>query len=154
MIHPVILSGGAGTRLWPMSRALYPKQLLNLVGPASLLQQTALRVAGDAGRTAPLVVANEEHRFVIAEQLREIGQGQPTIVLEPVARNTAPAVAAAALLAAQQDPEALILVMPADHVVTDPASFNDCVATAVAAAREGWLVTLGIEPTSASTAFG
>ena len=96
MIHPVILSGGSGTRLWPMSRALYPKQLLALTGERSLLQETAHRVAGDAGFAPPLIVANEEHRFIIAEQLREIGVVPEALVLEPVGRNTAPAAAVAA----------------------------------------------------------
>ena len=97
MIHPVILSGGSGTRLWPMSRTLYPKQILPLVGDHSLLQQAALRVDGLANFHAPLVVANEEHRFIIAEQLREIGLAAQRLLLEPVGRNTAPAAAAAAL---------------------------------------------------------
>src|SRR5450759_5243552 len=97
MIHPVILSGGSGTRLWPMSRSLYPKQLLALVGERSLLQETALRVIGDPGFAAPLIIANEEHRFIIAEQLREIGAVPDALVLEPVGRNTAPAASIAAL---------------------------------------------------------
>src|SRR6266404_799844 len=97
MIHPVILSGGSGTRLWPMSRSLYPKQLLALVGERSLLQQTVLRVAGDTGFAPPLIIANEEHRFIIAEQLREIGAAAEALVLEPVGRNTAPAACVAAL---------------------------------------------------------
>src|ERR1700693_6349251 len=97
MIHPVILSGGSGTRLWPMSRALYPKQLLALVGERSLLQQTVLRVARDAGFAAPQIIANEEHRFIIAERLREIAIAPDALILEPVGRNTAPAACVAAL---------------------------------------------------------
>src|ERR1700693_6569428 len=105
MIHPVILSGGSGTRLWPMSRSLYPKQLLALVGERSLLQETVLRVAGDAEFAAPLIIANEEHRFIIAEQLREIGAVADALVLEPIGRNTAPAASIAALrLAPANDP--------------------------------------------------
>src|SRR5713101_2421020 len=106
MIHPVILSGGSGTRLWPMSRSLYPKQLLALVGERSLLQQTVLRIAGD-GFTAPLIIANEEHRFIIAEQLREIGAVADALVLEPIGRNTAPAACVAALRLAPSEPDAL-----------------------------------------------
>src|SRR5258707_4568251 len=97
MIHPVILSGGSGTRLWPMSRSLYPKQLLALVGERSLLQQTVLRVTGDFGFAPPLIIANEEHRFIIAEQLREISAVADALVLEPVGRNSAPAACVAAL---------------------------------------------------------
>src|SRR5205085_9787680 len=96
MIYPVILSGGSGTRLWPMSRSLYPKQLLALVGEHSLLQETALRVTNHAGYAAPMVIANEEHRFIIAEQLREIGVAADALILEPVGRNTPPAACLAA----------------------------------------------------------
>src|SRR6187401_122762 len=119
MIHPVILSGGSGTRLWPMSRSLYPKQLLVLTGERSLLQETARRVAGDAGFAPPLIVANEEHRFIIAEQLREIGVTPEAILLEPVGRNTAPAACVAALRLAANDLDALMLVMPSDHAIAD-----------------------------------
>src|SRR5438552_44668 len=103
MIYPVILSGGSGTRLWPMSRSLYPKQLLALVGDASLLQQTVQRVAGRPGFAPPLIVANEEHRFIIAEQLREIAAEAAALLLEPVGRNTAPAAAVGALRIADSD---------------------------------------------------
>jgi len=119
MIHPVILSGGSGTRLWPMSRSLYPKQLLALTGERSLLQETARRVAADAGFAPPLIVANEEHRFIIAEQLREIGVVPEALVLEPVGRNTAPAAAVAALRLAAKDPDALMLVLASDHAIAD-----------------------------------
>jgi mannose-1-phosphate guanylyltransferase/mannose-1-phosphate guanylyltransferase/mannose-6-phosphate isomerase len=153
-IYPVILSGGSGSRLWPLSRESFPKQLLPLAGERSMLQDTAARVA-DAERFQPLtVVANEAHRFVIAEQLREIGVEDARIVLEPVARNTAPAVAVAALLAAEQDPDALVLVMPADHVILDAASFHRAVAAGEAAARKGALVLFGIEPDSPATGYG
>src|SRR5580765_3706562 len=121
MIHPVILSGGSGTRLWPMSRSLYPKQLLTLVGERSLLQETALRVIGDPGFAAPLIIANEEHRFIIAEQLREIGAVPDALMLEAVGRNTAPAACVAALRLAAEDPDALMLVMASDHVILDGA---------------------------------
>lgn len=154
MIHPVILSGGAGTRLWPMSRALYPKQLLSLVGQGTLLQQTASRVAGRDGMAAPLVVGNEEHRFIIAEQLRESGVTPQMLLLEPVGRNTAPAAAAAALCLVEREPEALILVMPSDHSIDDMAAFRAAVERAASAAKAGFLVTFGIAPERAETGFG
>src|SRR5882724_12911778 len=116
-ITPVILSGGSGTRLWPLSRALYPKQLLPLLSPDSLLQETATRVADPARFAAPLIIANDEHRFIIAEQLRQIDAAPQAIVLEPVGRNTAPAACIAALILAASDPGALLLVMPSDHVI-------------------------------------
>src|SRR5689334_14311059 len=106
MIHPVILSGGTGTRLWPMSRARYPKQLLALTAKKSLLQETALRVPAEAGFAPPLIVANEEHRFIIAEQLREIGVAPKALILEPAGRNTAPAACIAALCLAEAGPDA------------------------------------------------
>jgi mannose-1-phosphate guanylyltransferase / mannose-6-phosphate isomerase len=153
-IFPVILSGGSGSRLWPLSRESFPKQLLPLAGERTMLQETALRVA-DTARFHPVtVIANAEHRFVIAEQLREVGQGAPTIVLEPVARNTAPAVAAAALIAAQADPDALILVMPADHAVPDAGGFLAAVDAGVPAAQAGALVLFGIQPDSPATGYG
>jgi mannose-1-phosphate guanylyltransferase/mannose-6-phosphate isomerase len=153
-IFPVILSGGSGSRLWPLSRESFPKQLLPLAGPRTMLQETALRVADPALFHPVTVIANTEHRFVIAEQLRDIGQGQPTIVLEPVARNTAPAVAAAALIASRTDPAALILVMPADHAVPDPQGFLDAIKAGTAAAQNGALVLFGIEPDSPATGYG
>src|SRR5216683_8073156 len=146
MIHPVILSGGSGTRLWPMSRSLYPKQLLALVGERSLLQETALRVIGDPGFAAPLIIANEEHRFIIAEQLREIGAVPDTLVLEPVGRNTAPAACVAALRLAASEPDALMLVLASDHVIGDHAAFHAAIRRAAAAGRAGYLVSLGITP--------
>src|SRR5579872_7483452 len=154
MIHPVILSGGSGTRLWPMSRALYPKQLLALTGAESLLQQTALRVPGDAGFAPPLIIANEEHRFIIAEQLRAIGVTPAALILEPVGRNTAPAACVAALRLAIEDPEALMLVMPSDHAIADVAAFRRATEAAAAAARAGHLATFGIAPERAETGFG
>ncbi|HYM74204.1 MAG TPA: mannose-1-phosphate guanylyltransferase/mannose-6-phosphate isomerase [Stellaceae bacterium] len=153
-IHPVILSGGSGTRLWPMSRALYPKQLLALVGEHSLLQQAALRVPGSAGFAAPLVIANEEHRFIIAEQLRGIDLVPQALLLEPVGRNTAPAAAVAALRLVETDPDALMLLMPSDHVVEDVGAFRQAVERAAAAARTGRLVTFGISPERAETGYG
>src|SRR5829696_7147727 len=158
MIHPVILSGGSGTRLWPMSRSLYPKQLLALVGERSLLQETALRVTGDAGFAAPLIVANEEHRFIIAEQLREIGVAAEALILEPVGRNTAPAACVAALRLAQSqapgDPDALMLVLASDHAIADLDAFHGAVDRAAAAGRAGYLVSLGITPDRPETGYG
>jgi mannose-1-phosphate guanylyltransferase / mannose-6-phosphate isomerase len=154
-INPVILSGGSGTRLWPMSRTHYPKQFLPLVGDNSLLQQAALRVAGAAGFAAPLVIANEEHRFLIAEQLREIGATPQALLLEPVGRNTAPAVAVAALRLAEHDPAALMLVTPSDHRIDDVPAFLAAVdRAAAAAARAGFLVTFGVTPERAETGYG
>ncbi len=154
MIHPVILSGGSGTRLWPMSRALYPKQLLALTGERSLLQETVLRVANDAEFAAPLIIANEEHRFIIAEQLRAIGALPDALVLEPTGRNTAPAACVAALRLAAREPEALMLVMPSDHVIGDLDAFRRAVERAAAAARGEHLVTFGITPERAETGYG
>ncbi|HCZ48060.1 MAG TPA: mannose-1-phosphate guanylyltransferase/mannose-6-phosphate isomerase, partial [Gammaproteobacteria bacterium] len=128
MIIPVILSGGAGTRLWPLSRELYPKQFLPLVAERSLLQETALRLRGLPQAQAPLVVCNEEHRFLVAEQLRQVDAGGGHILLEPAARNTAPAVALAALHAQRQgNGDALLLVLPSDHVIADPAALQQAV---------------------------
>src|SRR5438105_9763016 len=146
MIHPVVLSGGSGTRLWPMSRTLYPKQLLTLLGRDSLLQQTVLRVA-DVGRfAAPFLVANEEHRFIIAEQLREIAAAPCALLLEPVGRNTAPAACASALALSEADPGALMLVLPSDHTIGDIEAFLAAVDRAATAASGGALVSFGIAP--------
>ena len=154
MIHPVILSGGSGTRLWPMSRTLYPKQLLSLLGQDSLLQQTVRRVADRQGFAAPLLVANEEHRFIIAEQLREIAAVPRSLLLEPVGRNTAPAACIAALALIEAEPDPLMLVMPSDHTIGDLAAFAGAVERAAAAARAGALVSFGIAPQRAETGYG
>lgn len=152
-ILPVILSGGSGTRLWPLSREAYPKQFLPLAGDVSMLQATWQRVAPVATR-APLVVANEAHRFVAAEQLAQVG-GQPqTILLEPVGRNTAPAIAVAALEAISDGSDPLLLVLPSDHVITDTAAFHAAIGDAAPAAAAGKLVTFGIVPTGAETGYG
>jgi mannose-1-phosphate guanylyltransferase/mannose-6-phosphate isomerase len=156
MIYPVILSGGSGTRLWPMSRALYPKQLLALTEGGSLLQQTVRRVADPARFAAPLVVANEEHRFVIAEQLREVGVEPQALLLEPVGRNTAPAacIAALTLIETAGEPDPLMLLMPSDHAIADAAAFAAATDCAALAARQGRLVTFGIAPERAETGYG
>jgi mannose-1-phosphate guanylyltransferase / mannose-6-phosphate isomerase len=153
-IHPVILSGGSGTRLWPMSRTLYPKQLLGLVGEHSLLQQTARRVCDPERFAAPLVIANEEHRFIIAEQLREIDIAPQGLFLEPVGRNTAPAACVAALSLAEAEPDALMLLLASDHAIADEMAFLAGVERARSAAREGMLVCLGITPERAETGYG
>lgn len=155
MLVPVILSGGAGTRLWPLSRELYPKQLLPLVGPLTMLQETLRRLDGLDDVAAPVVVCNETHRFLVAEQLRQIGLGKTRILLEPAVRNTAPAVAVAAMVAADatgSDP--LLLVLPADHVIRDNAAFHAAIAEAMVEAQAGRLVTFGVKPHAAETGFG
>lgn len=153
-IFPVVLSGGSGTRLWPLSRTLYPKQFLPLVTTKTMLQETVERVANPALFHPPLVVCNEEHRFLVAEQLREIGVVPRDIVLEPVARNTAPAIAAAALLLSAIDPQAVMLVLPSDHVISKPADFHKAVQTGLAAACAGSIVTFGIKPSGPEPGYG
>ncbi|MGC8520143.1 MAG: sugar phosphate nucleotidyltransferase, partial [Steroidobacteraceae bacterium] len=155
MLTPVILSGGAGTRLWPLSRELYPKQLLALTGERTMIQQTALRLEG-LSAAAPVVVCNEAHRFLVAEQLREIHIPPQSIVLEPMGRNTAPAIALAAHAALKRSGAAdpLLLVLPADHVIRDVPAFQKAVTAALAAASDGRLVTFGIVPTSPETGYG
>ena len=150
---PVILSGGSGTRLWPLSRQAYPKQFLALAGEDTMLQATWLRVA-ELASAAPLVVANEDHRFMVAEQLRQVGCTPAAIVLEPVGRNTAPAIAVAALQATADGADPLLLVLPSDHVIADAAGFRAAVAAATPAAQAGKLVTFGIVPTAAETGYG
>lgn len=151
---PVILSGGSGTRLWPLSRAKKPKQFLPLLNDKSMLQNTLLRVKGLAGLGAPLIICNEDHRFMVAEQLRELAITSPAIVLEPEGRNTAPAIAVAALNAMQQGDDPLLLVLAADHAIKDVPAFHQAVELAVPAANQGKLVTFGIVPTSAHTGYG
>jgi mannose-1-phosphate guanylyltransferase/mannose-6-phosphate isomerase len=153
-IYPVILSGGAGTRLWPLSREALPKQFLRLLSDRSLLQETLLRVQGIDHVRAPVVVANQEHRFLIAEHLRAIDVIPHTLFLEPVARNTAPALAAAALRIVRDSPDALMLVLPSDHHIPDGDGFRQGVADAVPAASAGHLVTFGITPRWPETGYG
>ena len=153
-IHPVILSGGAGTRLWPLSRASYPKQLLKLSSQRTMLQDTVARGLIDVGFAAPLLVCNEEHRFLVDDQLQQIGIKPQAILLEPKARNTGPAIAAAALWLLARDPDALMLVQPSDHVIASPADFHRAVMRGLAAAQEGRLVTFGIKPVRPDTGYG
>lgn len=151
---PVILCGGTGSRLWPLSREAYPKQFLPLTGNQTMLQATALRVSGLAGAQAPILVCNESHRFAAAEQLQEIDRAAQSILLEPCARNTAPAIALAALAAVEQGEDPLLLVLPADHVVADTQAFLQSVTAATTLAESGHLVTFGIVPTNAETGYG
>ena len=155
LIQPIVLSGGSGTRLWPLSREKYPKQLLPLIGEDSLLQATVRRVQGIAGvdLAAPLVVSNEEYRFVIAEQLRLLGT-PGTIVLEPVGRNTAPALTLAALFAVKNGSDPVLLVMPADHVIIDTQAFQTAVRAGADLAAHGAVVTFGITPDAPETGYG
>ena len=155
LLQPIVLSGGSGTRLWPLSREKYPKQLLPLIGDDSLLQATVRRVQGIADVTlaAPLVVSNEEYRFVIAEQLRLMGQ-PGAIVLEPMGRNTAPALTLAALFAIKTDSDPILLVMPADHVIVDKAAFQAVVRAGADLAAQGAVVTFGITPDTPETGYG
>lgn len=153
-IHPVILSGGAGTRLWPLSRAVYPKQLLKLVSDRSLLQETAARGLADVGFAPPVVVCNEDHRFLVTDQLEEVGVRPQAILLEPLARNTGPAIAAAALWLQKRDPDALMLVQPSDHVIGTLSEFHGAAMRGLAAAQAGRLVTFGIKPNQPETGYG
>jgi mannose-1-phosphate guanylyltransferase/mannose-6-phosphate isomerase len=151
---PVILSGGAGTRLWPLSREMYPKQLLALTSKQTMLQETALRLAGIPGAGAPIIVCNEAHRFTVAEQIRALDAAPAAILLEPVGRNTAPAVALAALRARDIDPQAMLVVAPADHVIRDARAFQQAATVAVGLARGGKLVTFGIVAHAPETGYG
>ena len=154
VIHPVILSGGSGTRLWPMSRAQYPKQLLPLLTERTLLQEAGLRVADPTQFAPPLIISNDEHRFIVAEQLRLVDVAPAAIILEPIGRNTAPACAVAALTLAATAPDALMLIMPSDHAITDPVAFKAAVARAAEAAATGRLVTFGIKADRPETGYG
>lgn len=158
MIYPVILSGGTGTRLWPLSRRSYPKQFSPLIGGRTLFQRSASRMAGVslAGHhfASPLVLTNADFRFIVAEQLAAIGIDPGTIMLEPEGRNTAPAVLAAALHVAEADPDGIMLVAPSDHVVEDVAAFHHAIAQGLTSVEAGRLVTFGITPTQPETAYG
>ena len=160
ILQPVILSGGSGSRLWPMSRAMYPKQLLPMVSEQTLLQDTVNRLDGleDASAVSaladPLVVCNEAHRFFVAEQLLELGKTTADIILEPIGRNTAPALTLAALTVANKDPQAVMMVMPADHVIADVNAFHTAIIKGIDLAQQNNLVTFGITPNSPETGYG
>ena len=157
-ITPVILCGGSGTRLWPLSREQYPKQLLKLAGNHTMLQATALRLSGaslgEAQTAAPILVGNEEHRFLLAEQLREVGVRHAALILEPCGRNTAPALTLAALAANADGNDPVMLVMPADHIIQGEAAFRAAVLHGARLADTGKLVTFGITPTGPETGYG
>lgn len=152
-VHPVILCGGSGTRLWPLSRATHPKQLLSLVGGETMVQDTMRRFSAD-GFSPPLLISNEAHRFILAEQTREIGITPNRIVLEPVARNTAPAAAIAALILSQNAEDAVVLISPADHIVANRTSLRAAIAAAKPLAEAGHLVTFGVRPNTPETGYG
>jgi mannose-1-phosphate guanylyltransferase/mannose-6-phosphate isomerase len=160
MLLPVVLSGGSGTRLWPLSRELYPKQLLPLVSKGTMLQETLARLSGVSDLGNPIVVCNESHRFLVAEQLLETGASPRAILLEPVGRNTAPAIAIAAMASVADDPsrnnteDPILLILPADHVIQDRAAFQKAIAIGRQAALDGRLVTFGVVPTKPETGYG
>ena len=154
MLYPVVLSGGSGTRLWPLSRQDRPKQFLTLIGERSLFQETVLRASRVDGARPPIVVCSEAHRFMVGEQLQDIEIPAGAILLEPIARNTAPAIALAALRALDGDVDATLLVLPADHLIENEAAFRAAVAQARVLADARWLVTFGITPDHAETGYG
>ncbi|WP_370559468.1 mannose-1-phosphate guanylyltransferase/mannose-6-phosphate isomerase [Edwardsiella tarda] len=153
MLLPVIMAGGTGSRLWPMSRELYPKQFLRLYGQRSMLQETVLRL-DDVDAREPVVICNQEHRFLVAEQLRQINKLSYNIILEPVGRNTAPAIALAALSAIENDDDPILLVLAADHIINNKSAFHQVIKSAFKFAMQGRLVTFGIVPTGAETGYG
>lgn len=156
MLVPVLLSGGTGSRLWPLSRELYPKQFLPLQDKLTLLQQTLVRTADMqlCNASAPVIVCNHEHRFIVAQQLRDLAIDSATIILEPLVKNTAPAIAVAAIYALTVDPEAILLVMPADHVIAASDAFREAIDRGLPKAQDGYLVTFGIVPTGPETGYG
>jgi mannose-1-phosphate guanylyltransferase/mannose-6-phosphate isomerase len=154
MLYPVILSGGSGTRLWPLSRAALPKQFLPLISEHTLFQETLLRLKDFPGIAAPLVICNNEHRFLMAEQLRAINVNPLLQVLEPSGRNTAPAVAIAAFAAQAKDDQAILLVLPADHLIQNVSGFHVAIQSAYTLAQQDKLVTFGITPDKPATGFG
>ena len=153
-IIPVILSGGSGTRLWPLSRKQYPKQYLPLVSDNTMLQETMLRLNGLENLTDPIIICNADHRFLVAEQCQQIGIKNPTILLEPIGGNTAPAIAAAALQSLKDSKDSILLVLSADHVIQDVDAFHKAINIASQQAQGGKLATFGIVPTDANTGYG
>lgn len=154
MLHPVVLSGGSGTRLWPLSRQNQPKQFLALMGDRSLFQETVLRAAALPEAAAPVTVCSDEHRFMVGEQLQAVGVASGGILLEPAPRSTAPAIALAAFHALTGDADATLLVLPADHLIADEAAFRSAVGAARRLAADGWLVAFGITPDYPETGYG
>ncbi len=152
-VTPILLSGGSGTRLWPVSRKSFPKQFAQLLGDRTLFQASAQRLSGPQF-ARPVVLTNADFRFIVAEQLAQIGIDPEAILIEPSGRNTAPAVLAAALHVGARDPDALLLVAPSDHVVPDAQAFARAVAAGIAPARAGRIVTFGIQPTRPETGYG
>uniref|UniRef100_UPI00159BA106 mannose-1-phosphate guanylyltransferase n=1 Tax=Escherichia coli TaxID=562 RepID=UPI00159BA106 len=153
MLLPVIMAGGTGSRLWPMSRELYPKQFLRLYGQRSMLQETVLRL-DDVDAREPVVICNQEHRFLVAEQLRQINKLSHNIILEPVGRNTAPAIALATLSAIENGDDPILLVLAADHIINNKLAFHQAIKSAFKFALQGRLVTFGIVPTGPETGYG
>jgi mannose-1-phosphate guanylyltransferase/mannose-1-phosphate guanylyltransferase/mannose-6-phosphate isomerase len=154
MLIPVILAGGSGTRLWPLSRRLYPKQLIELTSDKTMLQETILRLENIENLSDPIIICNEEHRFMVAEQLRQINIENPSIILEPVAKNTAPAIAAAAVKSLDLDSDPTLIVLPADHYIGDMENFKKSIKTGYEAAEKDLVITFGIVPTSPETGYG
>jgi mannose-1-phosphate guanylyltransferase/mannose-6-phosphate isomerase len=154
MITPIILCGGSGARLWPLSRITHPKQLLSLVDNRSMLQNTVLRTRGISEQIPPIVICNQAYRFLVAEQLKEVDFGHADLFLEPAGRNTAPAITIAALHVNQKEADSILLVMPADHVISDEAQFAATVQEGAALAYDGYLVTFGVLPNKAETGYG
>lgn len=154
MIYPVILSGGVGSRLWPTSRALYPKQLLPLVSERAMLLETAMRVSAGGEFAPPVIVSNDEHRFIIAQQMHDAGLTSLVHILEPEGRNTAPAAAAAAAFVQARDPKGVLLILPADHHIGNIGAFRDAITEGAALAAEGKLVTFGVPPSGPETGYG
>lgn len=154
MIQPVILSGGTGSRLWPLSRDLYPKQFQSITQDETMLQLTIERAKAIPGVLSPMLVCNEEHRFLAAEQIRKIAPPPPPVVLEPEGKDTAPAITIAALLSSQNDADPTLIILPADHVISSEEAFNKSTAQAIELAEKGYLVTYGITPTTPHTGYG
>ncbi len=153
-IIPVILSGGSGTRLWPLSRKECPKQYLPLVGDKTTFQESMLRLEGLDNLTDPIIICNNDHRFLVAEQCQQIDEKNPTILLEPIGRDTASAITAAAFQSIKSLDDAVLLVLPADHIIQNSKAFHDAISIATKQAKNGKLVTFGIVPTDANTGYG
>src|SRR3990167_3618386 len=152
MVVPIILAGGSGNRLWPLSRSAYPKQFLSLLGQRTMFQDTLIRIQGIPNILPPVVICNHEHRFIVAEQLNAVGINNATIILDPIGKNTPPAIAIAALYLQKKNPT--LLILPADHSINDTKPFTMAIDEAYEYAQIGKLVTFGINPTKPETGFG